>query len=773
MQHFNRQSIAAPEILLSESAKRARREMCDFMQSSSDRRSQTSSPQSDFYPDDESMRDALERLFRGRCAFCEAREQIYPYRFRPPAEALPPSSASDGHLYYVWLAHAWENFYAICNACRPSESNFFPVSGKRCALPTAEELDRYVDDNQGLWRNHPPKEQITLLDPCYDETFDRSLHPCLDGQLAATSKRGKASIDLFNLNRQELAHRRRDAYRTHLDQLMNDSPVSSKSALGATELFRFEEMEFGGTWFLLLRRLARRMGTGAQRKTAHLSRARIGQFFSPIKRSEAMRGDLERALEHLADEDATAITPNDAYQSPRRPSAARLREVRFENFKTIERLTITLPQQIQSEAILAPDRPVPSLLIIGENATGKSSILEGITLALAPRSVRTRYDQRANEFILNPTYLGSPLDHKDRSARVDIQLTDGEPLSLTIRPGSMGAGGDPPEAIPVFAYGAFRHYQVASGSAVKDRYTRNLFDGGVLPNPEKWLLKLDKDKFSMVTRALRKILAVAGEFDVIEPAPDEGRCYVITNMAADDPGAGRNRTPLSAVSSGFRSVLAMACEIMHGLMDPRVYPGFETLTTSRGVILIDEVEAHLHPRWKMQVMRGLREALPQMTFIATTHDPLCLRGMEDGEVVVLQKVANRQSRNGSDLSTTVEVITDLPPISKLRIDQLLTSDFFQLYSTDAPEMDRSLAHVGDLMTKRSAGLPLTPPEEDVIRKFELDVALALPIGTSEVQRLIQEAVAEYLKERRGATEERMKALRVQTKQSIIKALKGH
>jgi hypothetical protein len=65
-----------------------------------------------------------------------------------------------------------------------------------------------------------------------------------------------------------------------------------------------------------------------------------------------------------------------------------------------------------------------------------------------------------------------------------------------------------------------------------------------------------------------------------------------------------SRTPLSSVSSGFRTILALTCDVMRWLIERE--KGFTTLDAARGLFLIDEVEAHLHPRWKVTSMDGLR-----------------------------------------------------------------------------------------------------------------------------------------------------------------------
>ena len=116
-------------------------------------------------------------------------------------------------------------------------------------------------------------------------------------------------------------------------------------------------------------------------------------------------------------------------------------------------------------------------------------------------------------------------------------------------------------------------------------------------------------------------------------------------------------TPIDALSEGYRSVFVMTVDIIRELLNY----WDEILNGAQAVVLIDELETHLHPRWKMQVMTSLRKVLPRVQFIVTTHDPLCLRGMDDGEVVVLQRdendhihrLAESVQRQRNDCGTTI------------------------------------------------------------------------------------------------------------------------
>jgi predicted ATP-binding protein involved in virulence len=114
------------------------------------------------------------------------------------------------------------------------------------------------------------------------------------------------------------------------------------------------------------------------------------------------------------------------------------------------------------------------------------------------------------------------------------------------------------------------------------------------------------------------------------------------------------------LSDGYQSVIALTADILQLVMDRWKNPD-----EARGIVLLDEIGAHLYPRWKMIIVKSLRKALPNMQFIVSTHQPLCLRGVDKGEVVLMRR----------DSDKNVEVITDLPNPKELRISQILTSVF--------------------------------------------------------------------------------------------------
>ncbi len=654
----------------------------------------------------------LSHTFLGKCAFCEqASKSMFMHRFRPMNDAEPmvgdeeDGRARDAHLYYGWLSDAWINLYPICGDCRPKRTNHFPVTGRRARIPTAEDYARFVEQGDGTWPGLELDETPLLIDPCGDD-IARHLVPRADGALRAASPRGEETIKHFRLNRTRLRTRRRRAFDEYA-RLSGEGPNDTN--------------EFVGLW-----RILQRQGNADDAEIAEIS--------------------------------ASATIVEEVDFSAARP---RLKEFRLTNFKAIETLSIKLPA--------APDpseRLAQALLILGENAAGKSSILEAIALALIDAGARSDLAEDPGALRLNPSFMGAEDLPQKPWARVRLEFDNGQVSTLTV--GARGYSQTGKSRLPlVFGYGAYRHYVRDLHAWKPSRPVLSLFHtDSLLSNPESWLLGLSSTEYRSVVQALGMIFGAAEEIDVIYRDQSRGRCFV--EMQIDASGR-KSRTPLSNVSSGFRTILALSCDIMRWVMDRDINPEFTSLTSTEGIVLIDEVEAHLHPRWKIQIMKGLRTALPAMTFIVTTHDPLCLRGMRDGEVVVLSKVS-RQLGAG-EIPVMVDSLTQLPKVSTLTIEQLLTSDLFSLFSTDDPETEASLARLGDYLAKKDG----SPPDQtvkaamDAIRRQVVD---ALPVGMSEAARLVQEAVSDYLVKRRDLAGRRREDLRDETKKRILAVLEA-
>jgi hypothetical protein len=248
----------------------------------------------------------------------------------------------------------------------------------------------------------------------------------------------------------------------------------------------------------------------------------------------------------------------------------------------------------------------------------------------------------------------------------------------------------------------------------------NLFNPFLpLPDPTAWLLSLPPAQLIDVTEKLKRLLALEEGTRIVA---DQERGEVTIRMR-------RTRSSLDELSDGYQSMLVLVCDVMRTVLTT-----WDTVEQAEGIVLIDELGAHLHPTWRMRIVGALREVLPRMQFIVSTHDPLCLRGLEDGEVIVLRR--NERQR--------IVSLSDLPPVKGLRVDQLLTSEHFGLGSTDDPELD-------DLFQEyyRLRGVNRRSPKQDVeLKRVEARLTALRQFGATDRERMVLQAADTYLARRR-------------------------
>lgn len=737
---YVKRPASPPKLLASSDFMQMRREYLAFLVLDPRERAQTRSPDrhlpSRLAGKNGPLVEVLGKVFGHRCAFCESPGNLTPYRFRPTSYA-EPNKGEDGHLAYGWLADAWQNLYPICDDCWPKQPNLFPVKGGRSPRPSVDGYFDYVERENGRWML-PIREQALLIDPCREKDPSIHFYATLDGVLNPRTDRGEFTIQQFNLNRSPLVWERLrqiEMYRHIIDSIPREfrgrrpryslvKRYFSDRIGGESEIF------FGFFWIIV---------------SSLFEDGSYHPFMGYYRRDPALIA-LDEPL------------PQPTYV---------LRSVTLANYKAHENLHFDMPRRQK------PDEPTPCLLILGENAAGKSSILEAMALALVDDKARRMLKEEPGSILLDPAHMGVKQAQK-RSGKVELNFVTAEGLearkTLEIQPDGFISNGPAEGLPPVFAYGAYRHFNKAYHGQRAHRSVVSLFQSDhLLSNPEQWLNGLDETAFNAVIAALRNIFGPSGGFSYIERRDRPGRpyeryCVVIASAGPEQPE--KTATPLNAVSSGFRTVLALTCDTIRWLTKDRTSGwGPNDLINARALILIDEVEAHLHPRWKVQIMDGLRKALPAATFIVTSHDPLCLRGMRDGEVMVLRRMPGEQA--DTELPIKVERLAELPNVSQLTIEQLLKSEFFALFDTDDPRTGASIAELAAAL----AGAP--GPEAERLRKTfrsEIDAALPPMLGKSEVSRLVHEAVADYIRKRSELPDVKGQKIREATREKIVAIL---
>lgn len=98
---------------------------------------------------------------------------------------------------------------------------------------------------------------------------------------------------------------------------------------------------------------------------------------------------------------------------------------------------------------------------------------------------------------------------------------------------------------------------------------------------------------------------------------------------------GEELLDIRQLSDGERSLIAMISDLGRRLA--LANPELENPLHGAGVVLIDELELHLHPKWQLDIAEKLRAIFPNIQFIVTTHSPFILQSTREGEAITLDK----------------------------------------------------------------------------------------------------------------------------------------
>jgi predicted ATP-binding protein involved in virulence len=124
--------------------------------------------------------------------------------------------------------------------------------------------------------------------------------------------------------------------------------------------------------------------------------------------------------------------------------------------------------------------------------------------------------------------------------------------------------------------------------------------------------------------------------------------------------------PFSNLSDGQRCMLAMIGDIAQKAVNLNPHFGTEVLARTKGVVLVDELDLHLHPRWQRRVIEDMRRIFPSIQFICTTHSPFLIQSLRSGEELLMlegQPISNLENLSIDSIAEGIQGI-DNPDVSE-------------------------------------------------------------------------------------------------------------
>lgn len=407
--------------------------------------------------------------------------------------------------------------------------------------------------------------------------------------------------------------------------------------------------------------------------------------------------------------------------------------------------------------------PARWTVILGNNGMGKTTLLQVLSAceAVLPSpeyngADPATYHPRAYARFIQSSW--KPFRHLAKSGGVSALVTDetlespketaqrhtSAYIDYRFLPGGVYSPNIPEhfQNLTCHGYGATRRMGFGSLSTSKEIQSSDslFFEDMPLRNAEEWLLQADyaaSKETGGDTRAAQRrdrikqlLIDLLPEVDALRFAPPD----------AEHPSARVElQTPFGWVSMrglslGYRTLIAWMVDLASRLFEK--HPDSANPLAEPAVVLVDEIDLHLHPTWQRQLIGYLTERFPNTQFIVTAHSPLVVQSAADANIVVLRREGDH-----------VVIDNDVESIRGWRVDQILTSDLFGLETARPPQIEEFLKERTAILSKSR----LTRKDEARLRDLESAIG-PLPTGETRTERealeLIQRAAARMKADRK-------------------------
>lgn len=331
-------------------------------------------------------------------------------------------------------------------------------------------------------------------------------------------------------------------------------------------------------------------------------------------------------------------------------------QVEIQNFKSIRDMEIEFAPGVN--------------LLIGDNGVGKTSILEALTVALSgylegitgvstkgiqQTDVRIKQEQIADASM--DLQYATPVDIASRVCIDNTQYTwhrkrqDESGASRTRTIGreivkyAKETSNDGGKRLPLLSYlstgrvfvSKREDFGAAQKKKLNDRrrgYIGCLDDALDIKAIKHWCVEMELAAFQQ-NKPVREyemfkdtVSAVMQMMSGLEEAPQVFYSRMFEDIVYYEKG---ETLPITYLSAGYQSLLWITMNLAYraALLNPEI----EDLKETTGIVLIDELDMHLHPRWQWKALEALQEVFPKVQFIVATHSAILISSCKNGKLI--------------------------------------------------------------------------------------------------------------------------------------------
>lgn len=161
-------------------------------------------------------------------------------------------------------------------------------------------------------------------------------------------------------------------------------------------------------------------------------------------------------------------------------------------------------------------------------------------------------------------------------------------------------------------------------------------------------------------------------------------------------------TSFDMLSSGYKSIIRLAGDIAYRAIKLNPHKGLNAVKETKGIVLIDELDMHLHPSWQKLVVSLLKSTFPEIQFIVTSHSPFIIQSLKNEELIKINEFHTESVSNNTNMKGLEEIVEDEMDIEDGRRSQkyneylALASEYFGLLQNKNSVSEKVL---GDIKRK--------------------------------------------------------------------------
>jgi len=643
--------------------------------------------------------EKLSILYHKKCAYCESILDTFEIdQYRPKSK-------------YYWITFEWSNLLPVCHKCNISKSDKFPLKNetKRIITPQILKTEWLANSKSFI------EEDALILNPEIDNP-EEHFSFFTDGRIEGLTEKGITTIYILNLNRDALIQKRSSLismFQGYFEQKIQyaNELLSEEKSLNTKKATTILKLAFEHAFYELALR------TNSDKEFALLSRTMFQNFQKYFVGNLKNKKDAEILLKSLTIfkselfkkqniTDFNLFSKKTNIQQTE-PKSISLKYLKITNIKCFNDIIIDFENK--------------NSVLLGVNGRGKTTVLQLIALGLTQTNKPLfesewknviRDNNKPSNFEIALTYdkveylLYFTIDKEDRaiyynplkekkSRWTDLGLfLENDPfhsdaliwqlefkrLENEIKELEKTYRDIDFNNFFLLAYGTGRNaeqHNYPLNENFKSIATLFGINNLSFKNGEISDFLNQKNAFNQIKKIITQIFNQADDIQnrvELKNFDKSTNTFYFTTPTNTD-----NEIPLNSMSSGFRTsfqwILDLVIQVWKKGYD------LEQPELISGIVLIDEIDTHLHIKWQRTILHALHEVFKKIQFIVTTHSPFVVQSLEDDKIIGLQlnektndvSLIKIENITGNSYESIINELFDEKSIFSVNIERLFNA----------------------------------------------------------------------------------------------------